>query len=170
MEGYVMKIQFISSVTFMGKPNNYGVVNEYLTRSAQPLPEDLPWLKENKVTDVINLRTNTDKSILFDEATETKKLGMRYHNIAINHRNPTEKNIADFLDLMKRVEKNKGKAHIHCLEGKDRTGLCAFIYKGLKGIGSIAENEAEWLKYGHNVERYPNLRGWAKELLKKLKP
>ncbi|MBO5434675.1 tyrosine-protein phosphatase [bacterium] len=164
-----MKIQGISHISFQGKPNNYGIVNERLTRSAQPLPEDFSWLKDDGVTDVINLRTNTDTSILFDEATETKKLGMKYHNIAINHRNPTEKNIVDFLDLMKTVEKNKGKAHIHCLEGRDRTGLCAFIYKGIKGIGSVAENEAEWLKYGHNVERYPNLRNWAKTLLTKLK-
>lgn len=165
-----MKIQQISPLAFKGKPKNYAEVNEFLTRSAQPLPEDFAWLKEHNVTDVINLRTNTDTSILFNEAAETEKLGMKYHNIAINHRKPTEKNITDFLDLMKNIEKNKGKAHIHCLEGKDRTGLCAFIYKGLKGIGTTAENEAEWLKYGHDFKRYPNLRGWAKELLKKLRP
>ena len=164
-----MKIQLINPLTFQGKPSNYGIVNANLTRSAQPLPEDFAWLKEDGVTDVINLRTNTDTSILFDEATETRKLGMRYHNIAINHRNPTEKNITDFLDIMDTVEKNNGKAHMHCLEGRDRTGLCAYIYERLKGIGTAAESEERWLKFGHNTERYPNLRGWAKSLVPKLK-
>ena len=164
-----MRIQLVSALTFQGKPSNYGIVNENLTRSAQPLPEDFAWLKDDGVTDVINLRTNTDTSILFDEATETQKLGMKYHNIAINHRNPTEKNITDFLEVMESVEKNNGKAHMHCLEGKDRTGLCAYIYERLKGIGTAAESEERWLKFGHNTERYPNLRGWAKSLVPKLK-
>lgn len=165
----IMRLQSISAIIFQGMPKNYAIVNKSLSRSAQPLPEDLPWLKEQGVTDIINLRTMTDKSILFDEAAEAENLGMKYHNIAINHRQPTEKNIIDFLELMDDVERNNRKAHLHCLEGKDRTGLCAFIYKGLRGIGTIAQNEAEWLKYGHDFVKYPNLRGWAKEFLQKVK-
>ena len=122
-----MRIQSIRTFAFQGMPGNYAEVNKSLSRSAQPLPEDLVWLKEQGVTDVINLRTMTDKSILFDEATETEKLGMKYHNIPINHRKPTEKNVVDFLEVMNEVEKNNGKAHIHCLEGKDRTGLCVVM-------------------------------------------
>lgn len=165
-----MRIQSIQSLTFLGKPEKYAEVNKSLSRSAQPLPEDLPWLKEQGVTDIINLRTMTDKSILFDEGAESEKLGMKYHNVAIYHRNPTEKNLTDFLEIMDDVEKKGGKAHIHCLEGKDRTGLCAFVYKGLRGIGTLAQNEAEWLSFGHDFVRYPNLRGWAKEFLQKIKP
>ena len=164
-----MKIQMISPITFQGKPENHGVVNKHLTRSAQPWPEDLPWLKDDGVTDIINLREMHDPKCLYDEAGESAKLGMKYHHVPINHKNPTEKNVMAFLEIMNDVEKRNGKAHVHCLEGRDRTGLCAFIYKGTRDIGTIAENEAEWLRYGHNYQRYPNLMGWGRELLKKLK-
>ena len=50
-----MKIQSINSFTmFKGKPSNYGVIDKYISRSAQPAFEDLEWLKEHGVTDIIN--------------------------------------------------------------------------------------------------------------------
>ena len=164
-----MKIQSINALSFQALPHKYAEVNQYLSRSAQPLPEDLASIKEEGVTDIVNLRTMTDKSCLFDEGAEAEKLGMKYHNIAINHRNPTEKNVTDFLEIMCDAEKNNKKVLVHCLEGKDRTGLCVYIYKCLRGIGSVAQNKAEWIKFGHDFVRYPNMMGWAEGLLQKFK-
>lgn len=164
-----MKIQSINTLSFQALPFKYAKVTPNLSRSAQPKPEDLASLKEEGITDIINLRTMTDTSCLFDEGAEAEKLGMRYHNIAINHRKPTEQNITDFLGLMCDAEKNNKKVLVHCLEGKDRTGLCVFVYKCLREIGTMAQNKAEWLKFGHDFVKYPNMIGWAEGLVQKFK-
>ena len=164
-----MKIQSISNILFKGKPNNYAKIDEHVSRSAQPLREELTWLKEQGVTDVINFRTMYAPAVDFDEAEELKKLGIRYHNIPTVTMKPNEEKIHKFLNIINNVIENNGKAHIHCKAGADRTGMYAFIYKTVKNIGTIAENEAEWLKFGHNKKLYPNLQGWTKDFVKKLK-
>ena len=164
-----MKIQSISNIFFKGKPNNYARIDEHVSRSAQPLKEDLTWLKEQGITDVINFRTMYAPAVDFDEAEELKKLGIRYHNIPTVTMKPNEEKIHKFLNIINNVIENNGKAHIHCKAGADRTGMYAFIYKTVKNIGTIAENEVEWLKFGHNKKLYPNLQSWTKEFVKKLK-
>lgn len=164
-----MKIQSISNIFFKGKPNNYARIDEHVSRSAQPLKEDLTWLKEQGITDVINFRTMYAPAVDFDEAEELKKLGIRYHNIPTITMKPNEEKIHKFLNIINNVIENNGKAHIHCKAGADRTGMYAFIYKTVKNIGTIAENEVEWLKFGHNKKLYPNLQSWTKEFVKKLK-
>ena len=164
-----MKIQSISNIFFKGKPNNYARIDEHVSRSAQPQKEDLAWLKEQGVTDVINFRTMVVEGVDFNEETEVLKQGMRYHNIPSVTIKPTEEKIYKFLDVIDNVIENNGKAHIHCKAGADRTGMYAFIYKAVKNIGTIAENEVEWLKFGHNKKLYPNLQNWTKEFVKNLK-
>ena len=73
------------------------------------------------------------------------------------------------MDIVDNVIENNGKAHIHCKAGADRTGMYAFIYKAVKNIGTVAENEVEWLNFGHNKKLYPNLQSWTKEFVKNLK-
>ena len=164
-----MRIQSITSTLFKGEPNNYAKIDEHVSRSAQPLKEDLTWLKEQGITDVINFRTMYAPAVDFDEAEELKKLGIRYHNIPTITMKPTEEKIYKFLNVVDNIIENNGKAHIHCKAGADRTGMYAFIYKTVKNIGTVAENEAEWLKFGHNKKLYPNLQSWTKEFVKKLK-
>ena len=164
-----MRIQSITSTLFKGEPNNYAKIDEHVSRSAQPLKEDLTWLKEQGITDVINFRTMYAPAVDFDEAEELKKLGIRYHNIPTITMKPNEEKIHKFLNIINDVIDNNGKAHIHCKAGADRTGMYAFIYKAVRNIGTVAENEAEWLKFGHNKKLYPNLQSWTKEFVKKLK-
>ena len=164
-----MKIQPISLFSFKGMPNNYAKIDNYVSRSAQPQKEDFAWLKEQGVTDVINFRTMVVEAIDFDEEVEVLKQGMRYHNIPSRTKNPTDENINKFLNLVEEIKNRSGKAHIHCKAGADRTGMYAFIYKMLKGIGTLAGNEREWIEHGHNTQLYPDLRNWAKNFIKTLK-
>lgn len=164
-----MKTHQISFFCFKGMPNNYAKIDNYVSRSAQPLKEDLSWLKEQGVTDVINFRTMYAPAVDFDEAVELKKLGMKYHNLPTVTKTPTHQGVNLFLELVDKVINNGGKVHIHCKAGADRTGMYAFIYKAVKGIGTIAENEKEWIKKGHNIVRYPDLRKWAKDYIKTMK-
>lgn len=158
----------ISNISFKGIPNNYSKVDKFFSRSAQPQMDDFKWLKEQGVTDIINFRTMTVSGLDFSEKDVVESLGMKYHNIPTITSKPSSVDVLNFLNLLSEIEKNKGKAHVHCKAGADRTGMYSFIYKAVKGIGSAKENETEWIQKGHNIDRYPNLMAWTKNLLKEL--
>ncbi|MBP3821210.1 tyrosine-protein phosphatase [bacterium] len=153
------------NVSFCGKPNNYGIIDKYVSRSAQPQKEDFAWLKEQGITDVFNFRTMYEKNINFEEEAEVIKQGLKYHHIPSYTRNPSIENIEKFLTEINEIKNKNGKAHIHCKAGADRTGMYAFIYKMLNNIGTLAENEKEWFKFGHHYELFPNLIEWTEKLL-----
>ena len=159
----------ISSISFMAMPKNYARIDSFLSRSAQPSVEDFVWLKEQGVTDVVNFRTMFVSGIDFDEKKVVESLGMKYHNIPTITAKPNDDNIKEFLDLTDTVCKNNGKLHLHCAAGADRTGMYSFIYKTIKNIGTMVENEREWIARGHNLGRYPDLRTWTKDFLSRIK-
>ncbi len=167
-----MKIS-LSTINFCGEPKNYAVIDKYLSRSAQPQKEDLSWLKEQGVTDIINFRTMYAPDIDFDEKAEVEKLGMKYHNIPSITRYPKEENVDRFLKQVETVGQNGGKVHIHCKAGADRTGMYSYIYKSLKGLGGTGvgariANQIEMIRMGHNMEIYPDLLPWTNKLVNKL--
>jgi len=127
----------------------------------------LCWLKEQGVTDIFNFRTMYNSEINFDEEKEVRALGMKYHSIPSRTSKPSEDNILRFLKEIAEVKANKGKAHIHCYAGADRTGMYAFIYKMLNNIGSLLENKAEWIDRGLHRGIYPELMGWTEEFVKR---
>lgn len=154
------------NLIFSGIPNNYSKIDKFVSRSAQPQKEDFVWLKDQGITDVINFRTMYATGINFDEEQELLKLGINYHNIPSITNTPLNENVEKFLKLVDSIINKGGKVHIHCKAGADRTGMYSFIYKGVKGLGTIIENEKEWISKGHNTELYPDLRNWAKTFLK----
>ena len=156
----------IQPIAFKGMPSNYSKIDETVSRSAQPMAEDFVWLKKQGVTDVVNFRTMVVSGVEFDEKKAVEGLGMKYHNISSITAKPEERNIEEFLELAQKVKEKNGKLHIHCKAGADRTGMYAFIYKAIKNIGNLLENEKEWIARGHNIERYPDLRNWAKDFIK----
>ena len=155
-----MKI-LLSDINFMGKPDNYAVIDNYLSRSAQPQKQDFKWLKKQGVTDVINFRTMIKNEVNFNEEAIVKKIGMKYHNIPSKTKEPTKENIDKFLKLVEEIKSRNGKAHIHCKAGADRTGMYAFIYAIKNGIKSLPANLAEWYEYGYHYKRYPDLVKWT---------
>jgi protein tyrosine phosphatase (PTP) superfamily phosphohydrolase (DUF442 family) len=161
-----MKIQ---PIAFKGMPANYAKIDETVSRSAQPMIDDFQWLKENEqVTDVINFRTMFEPKVDFSESYVVEKLGMKYHSIPSKTKEPSEENIAKFLKIVNDVKEKKGKVHIHCKAGADRTGMYSYIYKAINNIGNPVENEMEWLAKGHNTTLFPDLIGWTKNFLKQI--
>ncbi len=163
----------IAAISFKGKPENYCVIDKYLSRSAQPQKEDFTWLKEQGVTDVFNFRTMIVSGLDFNEEEVVKSLGMKYHNIPSVSRYPKEENVDIFLKEVDEVIKSGGKAHIHCKAGADRTGMYAYIYKSLKVIGGEGicgrlGNQIEMIRLGHDLELYPDLLPWTNKLINKL--
>ncbi len=158
----------LAPISFLGKPKNYAIVDRYVSRSAQPQADDFAWLKAQGVTDIFNFRTMYAPDINFDEKAVVEGLGMNYHLIPTNTKEPTEKGILIFLDGIKKVIKNGGKAHIHCKAGADRTGMYTYVYKSVNGIGDRVLNQLEMLQYGHNTTIFPNLIPWVNELINKM--
>ena len=157
----------VFAVSFCGRPDNYSIIDKYVSRSAQPEREDLSWLKEQGVTDVFNFRTMGVANIDFNEEQEVKNLGMTYHSLPSYTSKPSEENIYRFLKEVNEVKERGGKAHIHCYAGADRTGMYAFVYKMLNNIGSLHENEAEWVEKGLHRGLYPELMSWTEKFVKK---
>lgn len=158
----------LSTTNFYGKPNNYDIIDKYLSRSAQPKKEDFAWLKEQGVTDLFNFRT-LSPDINFDEKEEAEKVGLRYHSIPSHTRHPEEKNINLFLKKMEEIKSQGGKAHIHCKAGADRTGMYTFIYEIINGIKSLSKSQAEWFEHGYHYKLYPELMEWARNFVYKIK-
>ena len=163
-----MQVSF-NRINFSGKPENYGVVDMFVSRSAQPQIEDFLWLKEQGVTDIINFRTMVKNEVEFNEEAEVKNIGMRYHSIPSITTKPSKKNIEKFLNIVDNIKKLNGKAHIHCKAGADRTGMYAFIYKMRSGLESLPANIAEWYLHGYHYKRYPDLMKWTINFVKNIK-
>ena len=163
-----MKIQYVS-FCFTGEPKRYAVIDEYLSRSAQPNQEDFTWLKEQGVTDVFNFRTMSPPEINFDEKAEVERLGMRYHHIPSATRKPSKKNVETFMGIINEVISKNGRGHMHCKAGVDRTGMYACIYKTIKHLGTKIENEIEMIQMGHHAAKYPEILPWISKYLSKHK-
>ena len=163
-----MKILF-SNIKFAGKPDNYSVIDKFVSRSAQPKKEDLKWLKELGVTDIVNFRTMYTPDINFDEKAEAENLGIKYHSIPSVTRHPKEENIDLFLKKIEEIKSKGGKAHIHCKAGADRTGMYAFIYETINGIKTLPKSQAEWFEHGYHYKLYPDLMEWTRNFVLKIK-
>lgn len=84
------------NISFTGKPDNYAIIDKYVSRSAQPAKEDFVWLKKQGVTDIVNFRTMVTPALNFEEPKVVQELGMKYHNIPSISKNPSEENISNF--------------------------------------------------------------------------
>lgn len=148
---------------FRFKPENYKQIDNYLSRSAQPLKDNMQWLKEQGVTDVINLRNMSNDN--FDEAGCVEDLGMNYHSIPSVTKFIKKENIQEFLDIIEKAKRNGGKVHIHCKHGSDRTGMFSYIYERLNNVGTPQDNLDELTQYNWHKEKYPDLVKWAEAII-----
>ncbi len=151
------------------KPQNYKRIDNYISRSAQINKNNIEWLKNDGVTDIINFRTMNVPDINFNEEKYVLSKGMKYHSIPSVSKYPKSENIGKFLDTVEGIKQNGGKAHIHCKQGADRTGMYSYIYERINNIGTKAENVAECIKHNWHQGKYPTLLEWADNYITKLK-
>ncbi|HNW25262.1 MAG TPA: tyrosine-protein phosphatase [Candidatus Gastranaerophilaceae bacterium] len=148
-------------------PKNYKVIDEYVSRSAQPDKESFLWLKNQGITDVINFRTMYEPKIDFDESQYLKQINLNYHHLPTGTRTISELTVKKFIELIEEIRNpnSKRKVHLHCKAGADRTGFFTMIYKGLYNIDSFENNAKEMLEMGHNQGLFPNLINSAKKMI-----
>jgi len=147
------------------RPNNYKQIDTWLSRSAQPVMENLEWLREQGVTDIINLRNMSKDN--FDEGKFVKELGMTYHSIPSVTKFIKNENAKEILDVIELVKRKGGKVHLHCDHGSDRTGIISYIYERLHNIGTPKDNVEELNKYKWQKNKYPDLINWAEDIISK---
>lgn len=148
------------------KPDNYKQIDQYLSRSAQPLVENLQWLREQGVTDVINLRNMSGDN--FDEGHYVKELGMAYHRLPSVTKFIKEDNVGEFLAIIDGVKRKGGKVHVHCDHGADRTGMMSYIYERLNNIGTPRDNVDELIEHRWRRDKYGDLVKWAEDIVAKI--
>jgi protein tyrosine/serine phosphatase len=105
---------------------NFRRVNDWFFRGGQPNAEGIEALAKLKVGTVVNLRRGRPSVEAERQAVEAA--GITFVNIALNYWFlPTEETIAQFLRILD--DETNRPIFVHCLHGKDRTGLLVAMYR-----------------------------------------
>lgn len=91
---------------------NERTVDEELITAGQPTAAQLQEAARGGVRTVINLAPSDERSALPDEAGVVQALGMAYHHIPVDWKNPTEQDFAAFEQVMR--TRAAGKTLTHC--------------------------------------------------------
>lgn len=141
------------------------VVPGKLFRGSAPAPKDVAWLKDRLgVKKIVSLDKGAGDRI--DRAT--KLLGIEHVMMPIDE---TRQSLLEFLSHdLKKLLLDGGPTFVHCIYGKDRTGLAIAMFK-CKYMGTdpeVALKEAESLGFGHGVDHKTVLL--FKEIVRGCKP
>ena len=103
-------------------------VDETLYRGRRPSKYDFEPLKDLGIKTIIDLSTEPQD---IDEGEYANKYGMKYVPIPINSafETPRDEQLQEFFNVIKDVKDKNEKAYVHCLMGRDRTGLMVNLYK-----------------------------------------
>jgi|SRR5258706_604646 len=108
---------------------NYLRLNDSLSSSGMPTPEQLPSIAENGVKVVVNLATSKSEGAIPNEKELVEKLGVSYFNIPVEWNNPTHENLDDFMNIMDKHKQDK--VLVHCQANFRATGFIA-LYRILR--------------------------------------
>ena len=130
---------------------NFLQLDENLSCSGMPKPEQLREIAEAGVQFVVNLATPKSEEWMPDEGDEFKNLGVEYLSIRVDWDNPTAQDLAQFLDAM---DAHKGqRVHVHCQANFRATAFVA-LYRTLRQ-GWTWERANETVRKIWNPAEYP---------------
>ena len=138
---------------------NMHAVNDHIYRGAQPDSEGFKALAKMGIKMVIDLR---EKAVQADqEKLLVESLGMQYLSVPMTMHAPTDNQIGKVLGVLN--SNGSGPVFIHCLGGKDRTGVAIACYRiahdGWDNRKALAEARVHGLSMfdvglRHYVERF----------------
>lgn len=133
-----------------GKPavqiDNFGRINDYYYRGAQPRERDLADLVKLGIKTTIDL-TNGDGNS--NERRLAESAGLKFFKIPMStHVIPTPAEIAQFLNIV--MDPTNQPVYVHCVGGKHRTGVMTAIYRMIedKWTPDRAFQEMKAYKFG----------------------
>lgn len=153
-------------VTMQGLPNLYQV-SPTLYRSAQPLPDGLVFLNQNKpIKTVVSLRAGRP------DAAIVPPTGVKYVQIDFDTWRVKDEDVLEFLQIS--TNPANQPVLLHCKHGADRTGMMTAIYRIVVQNWSKADAIAEMRQGGFgyhpiwsNLIRYINqldVAAWQRKI------
>ena len=100
----------------IAKKHNFYQVNSWLYRSEQPSDLLLPYLQQQKIDIVINLRTRNE------DLTLLKHQNIQLIHIPINTWDIRQQQIVKVMQILQKAQAAHQRVLIHCYHGSDRTG------------------------------------------------
>jgi protein tyrosine phosphatase (PTP) superfamily phosphohydrolase (DUF442 family) len=144
----IAQISTAEKMTVPGVPD-FGKVNNFLYRGAQPRDDGVEQLKKLGIDTIIDLRAEFH-GLIESERERAEALGMRFINLPGNGwSDPTDAEIARFFSLMQ--ERPRRKVFIHCWLGGDRSGTFIAAYR-IAFDGWTPERAVEEMREFHYLE------------------
>ncbi len=145
---------------------NFGRMDDYFYRGAQPKPDDYSALAALGVKTVIDLRDDpTDYEKPRAEAAQ-----MLYVNIPMSDKKrPSDEQIAAFFAVAN--DESKGPVYVHCVGGRHRTGLIGALYRYNKygwdydQVYREMKNYDYYSRWGHGA-----IKDYVRDYYDKIKP
>lgn len=112
-----------------------------------PLPDrhSLESAKKAGVTTIVSLCN--EKKAVAREAKDASALGLKFINIPLSAlRRPSDADIRQFLDIVHR--KDQDPVYVHCLHGRDRTGVMIGLYRVVENGWNGDDAYREMLRKG----------------------
>lgn len=125
---------------------NFGWLEDWVARGAEPTPPGFRWLKEKNFGSVVNLRAEDDTEEILDNALG---LGHVYFPVVDNEA-PTDAQALAWLQLC--TDETKRPIYLHCCSGHGRTSTFAILLRMAQGWKLEDAIEEQRANYGFKPE------------------
>ncbi|MBL1214709.1 MAG: hypothetical protein HND52_15235 [Ignavibacteriae bacterium] len=133
---------------------NFHIAAPGVWRSSQPNQTSLEKMKMHGLKTIINLRGDEETNNWESEFSDS--LGLQYFNEPLDARDEfNTEQVQRILDIV--ADTANQPVLIHCLGGKDRTGLITGIYNTHYLGKDFDEVKKETIMFGHDAENYPEV-------------
>lgn len=140
-------------LSVVDKQFNFHIVDNNLWRSSQPNSESIKRMKLHGLKSIINLRGDEQTDIWEKKLSDS--LGIKYFSKPMDATKEQDLNyLKEILSLIE--DENNQPVLVHCLGGKDRTGLIVGMYKLKYSNISMEDLKKEIIMYGHD-EKYESI-------------
>jgi tyrosine-protein phosphatase SIW14 len=140
--------------------SDFGKVNDFLYRGAQPKDDGLEQLKKFGIDTIVDLRGELH-GLIENERQRAESLGIRFINLpGSGWATPKDEEIAQFFSLVR--ERPKRKIFIHCWLGGDRSGMFIAAYR-IAFEGWSPQQAIQEMRTFHYLHFWhPNMARWVK--------
>lgn len=158
--------------SFKAQPSIYrfSKVDETLYRGGRPEPGQIKELADIGINTIVDLSTEKFKQEGYSEELASKNLGINYIRIpVVSGENPSANDLEKFFNTVDNVKNNDGKLFLHCIEGKDRTGLFVELYKIKFGLSDAQSSINTLIKARYNFSENPLAISFIKQFAESVK-
>ncbi len=143
---------------------NFHIVSPGVWRSAQPDSAAFAKMKIHGLKTIINLRG--DKANEIEESRISENLDLNFFSFPMDSRVKQDTGyLREILNVV--TDSSNQPVLIHCLGGKDRSGLIVGLYEKEYLNRSFEEIKKEMIMYGHDYQEYTHIletvKNWGSE-------